>query len=508
MATNKINAVIYARYSSHGQTEQSIEGQLRDCYALAERDGYQIVGEYIDRALTGRYDGRPDFQRMIADAAKKQFQIVIVWKFDRFARNRFDSATYKARLKKYGVKVISVTEPITDSPEGIILEGLLESMAEYYSANLSKHVKRGQRESIIKGTYLGAIPPMGFKVVDKKLVADERTAPTIRFVFEQYAAGVPKKKIIDELNAKGIRSYFGKPLSFSSFQDALRNEKYIGRYIFNGQEVAGGCEALIDEETFRRVQARLDAVRRAPAASKAREIYFLQGKAYCGMCGARLVGDSGTSRTGDTHHYYSCGARKKFHSCQKKSEKKAFLEWYVVEQTVEYVLVPERMDYIARCVVEEYENEFSDKQLRSLERRISSLDREISTAVDELLATPSKIVKRRIEEKAEALDAQKADLEADLARLRIANGIRYSKEQILAWMKLFCAGDALDPEFQQHIINTFVNSVYVYDDKIVIYYNMKDGKQISFIEMLDSSEEPKDEAEGNSASVRISKTKA
>lgn len=142
-------AVIYARYSSHGQQEQSIDGQLRDCYAYADRQGYSVIAEYIDRALTGRNDDRPDFQRMLADARKKQFKYIIVWKLDRFARNRYDSAVHKAELKKYGVRVISATENITDEPEGIMLEGLLESLAEYYSANLSKHVKRGMRESVL-----------------------------------------------------------------------------------------------------------------------------------------------------------------------------------------------------------------------------------------------------------------------------------------------------------------------------------------------------------------------
>lgn len=95
-----LNAVIYARYSSHSQQEQSIEGQLRDCYAYAEREGLHVVGEYIDRAISGKTDERPDFQKMIADASKKQFQRVIVWKLDRFARNRYDSAINKAKLKK------------------------------------------------------------------------------------------------------------------------------------------------------------------------------------------------------------------------------------------------------------------------------------------------------------------------------------------------------------------------------------------------------------------------
>ena len=476
-----IKAVIYARYSSHGQQEQSIDGQLRDCYAFAERQGYTIVGEYIDRALTGRNDDRPDFQRMLADAKKKQFQNIIVWKLDRFARNRYDSAVHKAELKKYGVRVVSATENITDEPEGIMLEGLLESLAEYYSANLSKHVKRGMRECVIAGNYTGGIPPYGFKVENKKLVADENTAPVIRYVFEQYAKGVPKKVIIDELNKRGVLSYSGRALTINSLQNALRNPKYIGKYLYNGQEVTGGCEALISEEVFNAVQNRLDAVKRAPAAGKAKQEYLLQGKAFCGNCGAPLVGESGRGRHGGHYYYYACAKKKKEHTCPKKNEKKGFLEWYVVEQTVEYVLTPERIDYIAARLVAKYDEEFNDKGIKDLERQAKKIENEINAAVDASLTAPEK-VRPRYYEKIETLETQKADIEMNLATLKIAAGHRYTKEQIAAWLKTFCNGDPLDTNFQKRIIDVLVNSVYVYDDKIVIYYNVKDGKQTSYIE--------------------------
>ena len=162
-------AVIYARYSSHSQTEQSIEGQLRDAYAWAKDHDITVVGEYIARALSAKSDDRPDFRRMIEDSARRQFALVIVWKLDRFARNRYDSAIYKAKLKRNGVRVVSVKENITDAPEGIILEGLLASMAEYYSATLSQHIKRGQRESTAQGLNCGGRTPTGFKNVNQHL---------------------------------------------------------------------------------------------------------------------------------------------------------------------------------------------------------------------------------------------------------------------------------------------------------------------------------------------------
>lgn len=503
MLNDNEKGIIYARYSSHGQTEQSIEGQLRDCYAFAEREGIRIVGEYIDRALTGRNDDRPDFQRMISDAAKKQFKYIIVWKLDRFSRNRYDSAMNKATLKKYGVRVISATENISDQPEGIMLEGMLESLAEYYSANLAKHVRRGQRESFLKGHYLGSIPPIGYKVVDKRLVIDEEKAPIIRFAFEQYAKGVSKKQIIEELTAKGVCNYYGQPLSYTSFQSALRNPKYIGKYYYNGEEVPGGCEAIISETVFNAVQERLDAARHAPAKGHGREDYLLQGKAYCGYCGTRLVGDAGTSRNGVKHHYYACGRKKKEHTCQKKNEKKGFLEWYVVEQTAEYVLSPHRMEFIATGIVAKYDDEFGDRQIVEVGKKLAQVEREINTAVDASLEAPEK-VRPRYYEKIELLETQRLDIEMNLATLRIANGHRHTKEQIVAWLKSFCNGDPLDEDFQRRIIDVFINSVYVYDDKIVIYYNVKGSKQVSYIDMVDSTQEPETSDFEAFSSVRIS----
>lgn len=504
-----MNAVIYTRYSPGGrQTDQSTEGQLRDCYDFCAREGYAVVGEYNDRHITGRYDDRPEFQRMIADSAKRHFDIIVVWKLDRFARNRYDSAIYKHRLRKSGVKVLSAKEIITDSPEGIILEGMLESMAEYYSANLSQNVKRGQRETALKGGFIGGTPPVGYKNVNKTVVIDEDKAPAIRYAFEQYAAGVAKKEIIAELNARGVRNAKGKPLTFTSFQHALKNTKYTGEYEFNGI-VMHNYPAMIDKALFDKVQERLAQVAHAPAASKAKVDYLLQGKAFCGMCGARMVGESGRGKMGATYNYYACGVKKKRHGCQKKNERKDFIEWYVVEQTLEYVLTPERMDLIAARVVAEYDKEFSRSKVAALEKRLAKIEGDIAKCFDLILESTSKPLQRRAEERLEALEQQKADLSIDLSKLKIANGIRYTKEDILAWLKQFCRGDIMDEEFRRRVIDVFINSVYLYDDKVVIYYNLKDSKQISYIEMCENLEDAGFEDAENpgtegSAGVRIS----
>ena len=240
-----MNAVIYARYSSNSQTEQSIEGQLHDCYAYAKRFDVNIVGEYIDRAISGLTDERPDFQRMIADASKGQFERVLVWKLDRFARNRYDSAIYKQELKKYGIRVISVMENVGEGDESILMEAMLEALAEYYSLDLKKKIRRGQRESIAKKQYTGGTVPYGYKVVDKHLVIDERTASTVIYLFERYAAGEPMKDIIEELRRRGVRGRLGGELSYTTFSRTLVNTAYIGRYKYGDQIIEGMCEPMV-----------------------------------------------------------------------------------------------------------------------------------------------------------------------------------------------------------------------------------------------------------------------
>lgn len=489
-------AVIYARFSSHGQSEQSIEGQLHDNYAFAEREGYHVVGEYIDRAMTGRNDNRDDFQRMIADAAKGNFNIIIVWKLDRFARNRYDSAIYKARLKKHGVRVVSAMENITDSPEGIILEGMLESLAEYYSANLAVNVKRGMRETYAKGRHGGGNTPYGYLAVDGKYIPDERTAPIVQYVFEEYAKGVPKKQIVDDLKARGVRSPHGRELTVASFQCVLKNPVYIGNLMRNGQVVPDCATPLISVDLFNRVQEKLAATKRAPAARKAVVEYYLQGKVFCGECGAPMIGESGHSSTGRTHRYYSCAKRKKHHICNKKNERKEPLENYVIETTLNYVLSPDIMRDIADAVVSEFKKEFSLDRIADLERSIRQVDMDLEKLVDMLIDAP-KAAHKRIYDRMENLEAQKADLESDISKLRIAQKNALTHKDVYAWLSQFSFGSPDDHDFCRRVIDSFINAVFVYDDRTVIFYNIRSTQQITHPQLQSTLTDPPTSSNSN-----------
>ena len=224
-----MTAVIYARYSSDNQREESIEGQIRECTAYAEKNGITIVKHYIDRAVSAKTDNRPQFQQMIKDSERKLFDIVLVWKLDRFARNRYDSARYKTQLKKNGVKLVSATEIISEGPEGIILESVLEGYAEYYSADLSEKVIRGMTENALKGKFTGGAIPFGYIInADHRFEIDPLTAPFVAETFQRYNDGQTMREIRDWLNEKGIKNKRGGPMTFNTIQHMLSNCRYIG----------------------------------------------------------------------------------------------------------------------------------------------------------------------------------------------------------------------------------------------------------------------------------------
>ncbi|MDE7164304.1 MAG: recombinase family protein [Clostridiales bacterium] len=299
------NAVIYARFSSHSQNEQSIEGQLAECYAFAQRSELRIVHEYIDRALTGTTDKRPEFLQMVEDSKRKGFQYVIVYQLDRFARNRYDSATYKAKLKKNGVRVLSAKENITDDASGILVEGVLESMAEYYSAELSQKIKRGIAISASKCKFFGGKVPLGYKVDEQKnYIIDEDTAPIVRKAFEMFVAGYNYADIARYMNERGIATSTGGKWNKNSFRRLFNNRRYLGKYIYHDEEIDGGMPRIIDDKLFDEVQEVLRKYAAAPSRGKAKVEYLLSEKLICGKCASKMTGISSTSKSGKIHHYY------------------------------------------------------------------------------------------------------------------------------------------------------------------------------------------------------------
>ena len=247
---------------------------------------------------------------------------MICWKVDRFARNRYDAAIYKARLKKYNIRVVYARESIPDGPEGILLESVLEGQAEYYSASLSENIRRGQDDNALECKVNGGGLTLGYKIgADKRFEVEPAEAAIVRMIFEHYDAGKTFKEIEDFLNSRGYKTSRGKPFNKNSFKRILRNRKYIGVYQYRDIVKEGGIPAIIEKELFESVQKKLDKSESARAHKKGDVEYLLTTKIYCGLCGKAMIGESGTGRHGGKFHYYTCVGRKRDRICKKKPVK-------------------------------------------------------------------------------------------------------------------------------------------------------------------------------------------
>ena len=477
-----MTGVIYARYSSENQREESIEGQLRECRAFAEKNDIQIVGTYIDRALSAKTDNRPEFQRMVKESAGRAFEMVLVWKLDRFARNRYDSAHYKAVLRKNGVRVVSATEAISEGAEGILLEAMLEGMAEYYSAELSEKVSRGMTENALKCKYNGGVLPIGYVIDENQLYQlDPLSASAVREAFQHYAEGATMKQIADELNMKGVRTTRGGRITLNSVTTMLHNRKYIGEYRYKDIVQPGGIPAIITEELFDRVQERMAANKKAPARHKAEDEYLLTTKLFCGKCKCYMVGESGTGRSGLVHRYYKCASVKNHKGCDKKSVRKEWIETVAVELAKKIIFDDELIDKIADTVLELLGSENAvllllHKQYAETQRAIDNLLR----AIEQGILTAS--TKQRMED----LEREKASLSLQITKEEMSRP-SLTKDKIRFW---FCRLRKLDmkkPEHRRRLIDSFLNAIILHEDYLEFIFNYKEGTITVTFEELEAA---------------------
>lgn len=478
-----MNGVIYARYSSDNQREESIEGQLRECKAFAEKNDIQIVGTYIDRAFSARTDNRPDFQKMIKDSTGKKFQVIIVWKLDRFARDRYDSAHYKAALRKNGVKVISATEKISDGSEGILMEAILEGMAEYYSADLSEKVIRGLTENALKCKFNGGCIPLGYRIdSEQHFQIDPLTAPAVLDAFKHYADGASMKEIAEELNLKGLHSVFGGKISIDIVTRMLHNRRYIGEFKYRDIVHKNGIPAIIPQELFDRVQERMATNKKAPAKHKAEDEYLLTTKLICGKCGCFMVGESGTSKTSAKYRYYKCASVKKHMGCDKKTVRKEWIEDIVIGEIQKILFDDDLIESLADMVMKLQEQENTTlpllhKQYADIQRGIDNL----LNAIQQGIITPS--TKQRLED----LEKQKNDLSVQIVKEEMAKPM-LTKRQLIFWFQRFRKCNVSKLEHRRRLIDSFLNSVCLYDDKMLITFNYKDGTKAITLADIEKSE--------------------
>ncbi len=475
-------AVIYARYSSDNQTEQSIEGQLRVCQDYAQRNDILILNKYIDRAMTGTNDNRPDFQQMIKESEQKEWDYILVYKLDRFSRNKYETAKYKKILKDNGVKLLSATENIPDTPEGIILESLLEGMAEYYSAELAQKVKRGMKETRLKGHFQGGIVPYGYTLNNKKLEINEEHSKIVNHIYKQYSIDVPVKSIINGLTANGIL-YNSKPFKPNVIYKMLKNEKYTGIYKLDNQVYDNIYPQIISKDLFEKV--RIKTEQNKIGSKSTQTVYMFRYKLKCGYCGMPISSETSRNNYHVQFQYYKClGIKKYRNGCIKSTIQKNVLEELLLDSIVEELTKTETLKLLVKNVLN-LQEEYKKKNV-NLNNLVNAKNQAQKALDNIILAVEQGVITKTTGKRIKELERQIEELEKQIVIEQTNSNSYLSEEEIKQFYKTALKENGLA------LINYIIKEIKLYNDKAEIIFNTPikkspNDKDSSFLSINKSS---------------------
>lgn len=452
-----MNAVIYARYSSHGQRDVSIEDQVREIQQYADCHNITVIRTYADRKRTGREtEKRQEFLQMIADSGKHDFQYVLVYKHDRFARNKYDSVIYKKKLKDNGVKVVAVAEPIPDGAGAKILESIYEAMAEEYSENLSQNIKRGQHGNATK-CYANHKAPFGYIINHDthKYDIDTENAPYVKTIFNMILQGKQHKEILSYL------ADHGKKHSKHWLYKTLHNERYTGIYIYADTRIVGGMPQLISTSDFEKVQAIMKKRQQKPQLKPYH--YLFSGLIYCGYCNSLMNGESATSHTGTTYRYYCCPTAKKQKKCNKKRISAEFLESKAIESLKSTIFTEPIIERLANDL-HSYLNANKKETLSYLTKRLTDVEKRLANMVDTVERTPN--VPDAFISRICALEKEKDELFSRISTEQFAidtNSLK--KDDLKRFIQNFNQAD------NYSLVATFVTRITIFDTYAILEYD-------------------------------------
>lgn len=453
--------VIYARFSSHNQKEESIEQRVKECTEHALSLNLQIIESYEDKAITGKTDKRPNFQRMMRDAEKGKFQYVVAWKSNRMGRNMMEAMMNEARLQNFGIRTLYVEEDFDDTAAGRFALRSMMNVNQFYSENMAEDITRGLMDNASKCLSNGSLP-YGYKTGEGgKVELDEPTAAIVREIYTRVAAYEPFVDIANDLNARGIKTKSKKPWNKGSFK-LCRNERYRGIYIYGDVRVDGGIPRIVSDDLWYRVQEVCE-MKKNPQNGRHRtgaEDYLLTGKLRCGHCGSYMTGVSGTSKAGALHYYYTCQKRRTEHACDKKNVRRDVIELAVAQAIKTYALTDGVIDWIADSTVAYYESKDRDLQIDAMEVELA--ENKKATA-NMLKAIEAGIITDTTRKRLLELENEQSRLNAKLEAAK-GQSVRLKKDDITAGLELFRNGDVRDKKYQAKLFNAFLVAVYVYDD--------------------------------------------
>ena len=491
-------AVFYGRFSSNNQREESIDAQLRAVEDFARKNGYELVGNHADKAKSGTNSSkRSEFLRMIKDAEKGLFEVVIVHKLDRFSMDKYDSALYKRKLKQCGVRLISVTEQLDDSPESVILESVIEGMAEYYSKNLARETMKGLKENAYQCKHTGGMPPLGYDVnSEKKYIINEREAESVRLIFDMYTTGYSQSEMVNELNERGFKTKLGTVFKSNSIHSILTNEKYTGVYVYNKSakkdafgkrnshaykdeseiiRIEGGMPQIISKETFEKAQEVLKARKRAPGTNKAKENYLLAGLIRCGCCGRHYQGNRRQGKNKPMYVSYRCSYRRLTSSkvCDNKEIRKEYIEEYVLSELERRIFNDKAIPHLVEGINKNLQkkNKVEEEKKEVIINEIKEIDSQINNIVT---AIASGFMQEEFKVKMDELKNKKSELEFKLSELKSDEITQVVTENDVRSLLNNFSGYVISRNIPQckKFIQSFVKEVVIYKEHIEVTFNV------------------------------------
>jgi len=467
-----ITAAIYARYSSTAQNDASIEQQIKECTEYAQENHLIVVATFEDRAISGKKDNRPGFQKMLRAADRHEFQVLLAYKSNRISRNMRNALCYEERLFQAGVKVIYCKEEFGDNATGRFMLRMMMNMNQFYSENMAEDIRRGLLDSASKGKVLGTIPYGYKKGEDGKYAIDEQAAVVVQEIFRDFLNDKSYAEIARSLNERGILTKQGKPWGKNSFHAILVNERYTGLYKYAEMQIEDGMPQIIERSVFELAQRKLDSQKQTRARHRDNEDYLLTGKLFCGTCLAPMVGCSGRGRWGHDYFYYSCQTKRVQKSCCRKNVRKEAIEEDVTRAVLDAVLEDETIEWIADRIMDIARQTNEESQLAYYEKRLGETKRQIANIVH---AVEVGLLYEEFKERMEQLQEDKKEL-TGLIEVEKASTMKVERDEVVGFLIGIREGDPKDKKFQRRIIRDFVRAVYVYDDhfKLSVDFTGKD----------------------------------
>lgn len=465
-------AVIYARYSSSAQNDASIEQQIEKCKEYAEKNGITIIAVYEDRAKSGRTDKRPNFQRMMRDAAKGKFDFVIAWKSNRIGRNMLQAMQNEAKLDSYGVRCLYVEEDYDDTPAGRFALRSMMNLNQFFSENMAEDIQRGMEDNAKKCKVNGKLGYGFVKSADKTYAFDDFKISIVKEIFNRLEGDESEVDIYEDFNRRGIPSPSGGKWNKNSLHAIATNERYTGVYIWGDVRIEGGIPAAIRKEQFLIVQEKRKIKKTVRGRHRDNGDYILTGKLFCGHCGAHMVGMSGTSKLGVPHFYYACQTRRNQKTCGKKNVRRDWLELMVAKLVQEQILKPDVMEWIADTLMAFMKKCEEQTELTLYQNRLAEIKASIGNIMK---AIEMGIITETTKDRLVELEKEKKEFEGKIA-VEKASVSDITREDIMYWLTSFSEGDVNSKAFQKKLIDSFIVAVYLYDDKIKIVFDYSGEK--------------------------------